>query len=62
MANVIIENGLSGVNEVWGSEVNLYYPELYAGTTDLVGVVDDQTAIMDIKQERKIKKKEWVED
>lgn len=62
MANVIIENGLSGVNEVWGSEVNLYYPELYAGTTDLVGLVDDQPAIMDFKQARKLKKKEWVED
>ena len=38
MANVIIENGLNDVTEVWGSEVSLYYPELYAGTTDLVGV------------------------
>ena len=36
MANVIIEHGLKGVSEVWGSEINLYYPELYAGTTDLV--------------------------
>ena len=46
MANVIIDNGLNGVNEVWGSEINLYYPELYAGTTDLVGVVDNKPAIM----------------
>ena len=38
MANVIIDNGLNDVSEVWGSEVSLYYPELYAGTTDLVGV------------------------
>ena len=62
MANVIIENGLKDVTEVWGSEVSLHYPELYAGTTDLVGVCNGAPAIMDIKQARKLKKKEWVED
>ena len=62
MANVIIDNGLTDVSEVWGSEVSLYYPELYAGTTDLVGVYKGAPAIMDFKQSRKLKKKEWVED
>ena len=62
MANIIIENGLTDVSEVWGSEVSLYYPELYAVTTDLVGVYKDAPAIMDFKQARKLKKKEWVED
>ena len=62
MANVIIDNGLTDVSEVWGSEVSLYYPELYAGTTDLVGVYKGEPAIMDFKQARRLKKKEWVED
>jgi|TARA_E500000318_G_scaffold1210_1_gene1580 genome maintenance exonuclease 1 len=62
MANVIIDNGLKNVSEVWGSEVSLYYPELYAGTTDLVGTFKGAPAIMDFKQARKLKKKEWVED
>ncbi len=62
MANVIIENGLKDVSEVWGSEINLYYPELYAGTTDLIGVYKGKPAIMDFKQARKLKKAEWVED
>ena len=62
MANVIIDNGLNDVSEVWGSEVSLHYPELYAGTTDLVGVYKGAPAIMDFKQARKLKKKEWVED
>ena len=62
MANVIIENGLKNVSEVWGSEINLYYPELYAGTTDLIGVYKGEPAILDFKQARKLKKKEWVED
>jgi hypothetical protein len=62
MANIIIENGLSDVSEVWGSEISLYYPELYAGTTDLVGIYKGAPAILDFKQARKLKKKEWVED
>ena len=62
MANVIINNGLNDVSEVWGSEVSLHYPELYAGTTDLVGVYKGAPAIMDFKQSRRLKKKEWVED
>lgn len=62
MANVIIDNGLKDVSEVWGSEVSLHYPELYAGTTDLVGVYKGSPAIMDFKQSRRLKKKEWVED
>ena len=61
MANVIIDNGLTDVSEVWGSEVSLYYPELYAGTTDLVGVYKGAPAIMDFKQSRKLKKKEWID-
>tara|TARA_E500000178_G_C17021083_1_gene755618 strand:+ start:1857 stop:2561 length:705 start_codon:yes stop_codon:yes gene_type:complete len=62
MANVIIAQGLDNVSEVWGSEVSLFYPELYAGTTDLVGVYKNQPAIMDFKQSRRLKKKEWIED
>ena len=37
MANVIIDNGLNNVSEVWGSEVSLYYPELYAGRFSIHG-------------------------
>ena len=62
MANIIIDNGLKDVSEVWGSEVSLHYPELYAGTTDLVGVYKGAPAIMDFKQARRLKKKEWIED
>ena len=62
MADVIIENGLSNVNEVWAMEQALYYPGLYSGTTDLVGVHDGEPAIMDHKQTNKPKKEEWVED
>ena len=62
MADVIIENGLSKVDEVWGMEQALYFPGLYSGTTDLVGVYDGEPAIMDHKQTNRPKKAEWVED
>lgn len=62
MADVIIENGLSKVNEVWAMEQSLYFPGLYSGTTDLVGVHEDEPAVMDYKQTNKPKKEEWVED
>ena len=62
MARSVIENGLSNVTEVWGSEVPLYYPELYAGTTDCVGVHQNIPSIIDFKQTNKPKKREWITD
>ena len=62
MAEVVIQDGLNKVDEVWGSEVHLYYPDLYAGTTDLVGVHNGVPAIMDFKQTNKPKKEEWVDN
>ena len=61
MAKVIKDNVMDDV-EVWGSEVNLYMPQMYAGTTDLVGTYKGQPAIMDFKQTNKPKKVEWVVD
>lgn len=62
MAQSIIYQGLSKCNEFWGTEVSLYFPKIYAGTTDLVGVHDGEPAIMDHKQSNKLKKKEWIDD
>lgn len=62
MADVIIENGLSGVEEVWAMEQSLYFPGLFSGTTDLVGVYKGEPAVMDYKQTNKPKKEEWIDD
>ena len=62
MANVVIRSGLGDLEEVWGQEVTLYYPGLYAGATDVVGIYDGQPAIIDFKQSNKPKKREWIED
>jgi len=62
MANKVIESIKDDLNEAWGTEVGLYYPGLYAGTTDLVGLWKNKPAIMDFKQTNKPKKREWIED
>ena len=62
MAKIVHENALKDVNEIWGSEVGLYFPKIYAGTTDCVGEYKGNPCIIDFKQTNKPKKKEWVED
>ncbi len=62
MADSIIRQGLINCNEFWGTEVPLYFPSVYAGTTDLCGIHAGAEAIMDHKQTNKPKKREWIED
>lgn len=62
MAKTIIEKGLKNVNEIWGLEVPLYFPGLYAGTTDCCGIHANSQSIIDYKQTNKPKKVEWIED
>ena len=62
MAKHVIEKGLCNVNEIWGVEVPLYYPGLYAGTTDGCGLHLNDQSILDYKQTNKPKKEEWIED
>lgn len=62
MAGKVISEGLVHLNEAWGSEVHLRYENLYAGTTDLVGLFKGKPTIMDFKQTNKPKRREWIED
>jgi len=62
MAKHVIEKGLCNVNEIWGVEVPLYYPGLYAGTTDGCGLHLNDQSILDYKQTNKPKKEECIED
>ena len=62
MANIVIESGLGDLEEIWGSEVTLFYPGLYAGQTDVVGVYAGKPAIIDFKQTNKPKQREWIDD
>jgi len=62
MAQTVIEDGLVNVNEIWGVEIPLYFPKLYAGTTDGCGLHLNEESILDYKQTNKPKKQEWIED
>ena len=63
MANTILESGIRGqLEEIWGSEITVYYPGLYAGATDLAGIYNGRESIIDFKQSNKPKRKEWIED
>ncbi len=62
MAETIIAKGFNDLEEIWGSEVTLFYPNLYAGATDLCGIYQGRESIIDFKQSNKPKKAEWIKD
>lgn len=62
MADQILLHGFPRVDEVWGIESPLYYPGLYAGTSDLIGVFDGKPAIMDYKTAKKMKTRDKIQD
>jgi len=62
MAETIISKGFNDLEEIWGSEVTLFYPNLYAGATDLCGIYQGRESIIDFKQSNKPKKVEWITD
>ena len=62
MAECVIDNGLTHVDEFWGVEIPLYFPGLYAGTTDCVGLHKSDASILDFKQTNKANKREWIDD
>ena len=61
MAKEIIEKGIKGkLEEIYGMETTLHYPEKYAGTADLVGIYQGQEAIIDFKQANRPKKVDYI--
>tara|TARA_R100000353_G_scaffold5062_1_gene7254 strand:- start:1527 stop:2156 length:630 start_codon:yes stop_codon:yes gene_type:complete len=58
----IITNLHVHMDELWGVECTLFYPGLYAGTSDCVAVYRGEPAILDFKTSKKIKKREWIEN
>lgn len=62
MGHQLIETFFPDVQEVWGAEIPLLYPEKYAGTSDCIGLYRNTESIIDFKQANKMKKREWIED
>ena len=62
MAKEIIQKGITGrLNEVYGIEETLYYPDQYAGTADMIAVYEGKDVIVDFKQSNKPKKVEYID-
>ena len=62
MAKEIIDKGLKNrLEEIYGVECTLYYPEKYAGTADCIGVYEGKETIIDFKQSNKPKKAEYID-
>lgn len=62
MAQRIIVEGIANVNELWGLEVPVISPNLYAGTIDAVGLYKHIPTIIDFKTAIRMKKIEHIED
>ncbi len=62
MADVIINNGLNDFQEIWGTETALYFPELFAGTTDVMGIYNNKQSIIDFKTSKTMKSKDKIID
>jgi len=62
MAETVISQGLNKVDEFWGIEIPLYFPGIYAGTTDGAGIHQGEHAILDYKQSNRPKRREWIDD
>ncbi len=62
MAQQIIDKGLNNLEEIWGSEVTVFYPGLYAGAADVAGIYQGVESICDFKQSNKLKQRAWITD
>ena len=63
MAKEIIEKGIDNkLDEIYGIEETLYYPEQYAGTADLIGLYQGNDVVIDFKQSNKPKKTDYIQD
>ena len=63
MAKEIIERGIKGkVEEMYGMEETLYYPEKYAGTADLICKYQGQDVLIDFKQSNRPKKSDYIQN
>ena len=63
MAKEIINKGLNKrLEEIYGIEETVYYPDQYAGTADLLGKMDGVDVCCDFKQANRPKKTDYIQD
>jgi len=62
MANHIIKNSLCNATEFYGCEIGLFYPTIYAGSTDCIALYEGEIVILDFKQSNKLKKESYLDE
>ena len=63
MAEIIIKQGIEGrLQEIWGVEATLAFPQKYCGTADLLGIFDQKESVIDFKNSLKLKKIQFAQD
>ena len=63
MAEIIIKQGIEGrLQEIWGVEATLTYPQKYGGTADCLGIFDQKESVIDFKNSLKLKKIQHAQD
>ncbi|MBK46893.1 MAG: hypothetical protein CMD82_03455 [Gammaproteobacteria bacterium] len=62
LGKIVIENLINGLDEIWGSEVSVHYKDEYAGTIDLIGLLDNKVCIIDYKSSYRTKTISELED
>ena len=63
MADQIIENGLRNrVNEIFGVEACLFYPQRYAGAADLICEYEGKLSVVDFKNSNQLRSDQWNTD
>ena len=63
MAKTVIKKGLEGrIEWYYGIEALMYYPNLYAGSADLICQHEGSLTVVDFKQTNKPKQEAWIED
>lgn len=62
LAQIVIENLIVKLDQIWGSEVSVYYMDKYAGTIDLIGIYDGKICVIDYKSSYKTKTIDELED
>jgi len=62
LAKIVIDNLIVNFDEIWGSEVSVSYKDQYAGTIDLIGIINKKLCIIDYKSSYKKKSVEELEN
>jgi genome maintenance exonuclease 1 len=63
MAQTVFEKGIKDkISEYYATEATLFYPDLYAGATDMVAIHEGKDSIIDFKQSNRPKQRNWIED